>query len=145
MKAKNLAVFIPSIAVLWGLTATGAAASKSCPIAQSIYRDGDGKGFQLVFRPPLPGSTAHATAAIAHPQQGQLYQFQVTQSSGYGSIWLSDMDASNSKRSKSLWMAFFDRNLKSATPTFLGEETEAPEYAVISELGSYDGSISTLH
>jgi hypothetical protein len=59
MKAKNFALLIPSIAVLWILTATGASASRSCPIAQSIYRDGDGKGFQLVFGAPLPGSTHH--------------------------------------------------------------------------------------
>ncbi|CAN1211726.1 hypothetical protein TUMEXPCC7403_16095 [Tumidithrix helvetica PCC 7403] len=138
MKTTNFALLILSMVLLSMQTVTGAAASESCPIAKSIYRDADGKGFQLVFGPPPPRSPFHATAAIAHPQLGQLYRFQVTQSSGYGSIWLLEQDRSNSKRENRFWITFFDRDLKSATPIFLGQETESPRYAVIAELGSHD-------
>ncbi|OLP17017.1 hypothetical protein BST81_18755 [Leptolyngbya sp. 'hensonii'] len=115
-----------------------AAQTQGCPIAKSVYRDGDGKGFQLVFGPPPPNTPYHATAVINHPQQRQLYRFLVTQSSGYGSIRLLDQVNKNAKQGKSWWITFFDQNLKSATPLFLGQETESPKYAVIAELGSYD-------
>lgn len=126
------------IAVFLILTLTASSPLESCPIARSIYRDGDGKGFQLVFGPPPPGRPFHATAVINHPQQEKLYQFLVNQSSGYGSVWLSPPDRGSSSHNNLLWITFFDRNLKSATPLFLGKETEAPMYAVIAQLGSND-------
>jgi hypothetical protein len=121
---------------LWGFGKT--ASSESCPTARSIYRDAEGKGLQLVFGAPPTNSAIHGTATIVHPQQGQIYHFNVTQSSGYGSIWLWEKEDINSENNDSLWLAFFDGNLKLATPTFFGEETESPQYAIIAELGSYD-------
>ncbi len=129
---------ILSTAFLSTQLGTHAVASASCPIAKSLYRDGDGQGFQLVFSPPPTGTPFHATAAIKDREQRTLYQFKVSQSSGYGSIWLENQDAKPPQRDRGLWMTFFDQNLKSATPRFLGEESKAPKYAVIAELGSYD-------
>ncbi|PZO43285.1 MAG: hypothetical protein DCF19_04865 [Pseudanabaena frigida] len=138
MITTNFVVLTLSMAALSMLSATELAASDSCPIAKSIYRDGDGKGFQLIFSPPSSGGVFLATATIDHNKQGQLYRFQVTQSNGYGSVWLLDRETKYSKRDRGLWIAFFDQNLKSATPLFLEKETESPKYAVIAELGSYD-------
>ena len=139
MTATSFAVSILSILALAMPTATGAAASESCPIAKSIYRDGDGKGFELVFGPPTTGRIEHATAVINHRQQRQLYRFKMYQRSGYGSVWLSELSLGYPKQpARGFWITFFDRDLKSATPLFLGEEKESPRYAVIADLGSYD-------
>ncbi len=110
-----------------------------CKIAQSVYRDADGKGFELVFS-AAGNRTSHATATIAYPPQGQLYQFNVVQSSGYGSISLVNINSNGNRleTNNRLGISFFDQNLRAATPIFLGEETAAPEYAFISELGGYD-------
>jgi hypothetical protein len=120
MKNTQFVPFILSIIALWTLTITEAVSSESCPISRSIYRDGDGNGFQLIFSSPPKGSVSSAIATIKHPQQGEIYQFNVTQSSGYGSIWLSENDAKESDRS--LWISFFDNDLKSATPLFLARK-----------------------
>lgn len=137
MKTQNFVLLTFSIVTLGILTIAKATVAESCAIAQSIYRDVNGKGFQLMFSLPPAGSAIHARATLYHPQQGQLYQFNVTQTSGYGSIWLSEV-ANRAERDRGLWITFFDQNLQSATPTILGEETQAPQYAMISELGSFD-------
>ena len=138
MKTTHFALAILSTTILFTQLGTGSVASASCPISKSLYRDGDGQGFQLVFSPPPTGTPFHAIAVIKDRKQKPLYQFRVSQSSGYGSIWLWNQDAKPSQRDSGLWMTFFDQNLKSATPLFLGEEPKAPKYAVIAELGSYD-------
>ncbi|HEY9815922.1 MAG TPA: hypothetical protein V6D20_09035 [Candidatus Obscuribacterales bacterium] len=134
----NFIAPVLSMISLSTLTATGVTASESCPIAESIYRDGDGRGFQLVFGPPTPGGIDHGTAVINHHQQGQLYRFKVYQSSGYGSVRLDDQNTGYPEIEGGFWITFFDQNLQSATPLFLGEETASPMYAVIADLGSYD-------
>ncbi|GBO53433.1 hypothetical protein APA_1340 [Pseudanabaena sp. lw0831] len=119
----------------------GAFASEaSCPITKSVYRDGDGTGFELVFWEPPVGTPFHGTAIINHPQHKQIYRFIVSQSSGYGSIWLTnqDKDTINLKNDRSFGITFFDRNFKSATPLWLGKETDSPKYAIVADLGSHD-------
>jgi hypothetical protein len=121
-----------------------------CKINQSIYRDADGKGFELVFGAPIPGTgSSHATATIRHPKQGNLYNFNVTQASGYGSISLLAITSTEKslKYSDRLGINFFDPGFRSATPLVLGQEAQAPEYAFIYGIGSYDyykrrGSVS---
>ncbi len=115
--------------------------ASTCQIAQSVYRDADGKGFELVFDAPLPETgSSDATATINHPEQGRLYTFNVTQASGYGSISLVSINAigNSLKDANSFRINFFGQNFKSATPVFFGEETQAPDYAFIAELGSHD-------
>lgn len=138
MKTKNFVLLMLSIIVLSMPALAEAAPSKECPIAKSIYRDGDSKGFELIFSGPPPNTPYHAIAVIHHSQRRSLYRFTVSQSSGYGSVWLNELSGDNSKRNKSFRIAFFDQELKSATPLWLGDEKEAPKYATIAELGSYD-------
>lgn len=54
------------------------ASAATCPLDRSIYRDGDEKGFELVFGPPVPETPTYATVTIRHPQQDRLYYFSVT-------------------------------------------------------------------
>ena len=115
-----------------------AATSETCPISNSIYRDANGQGFELVFGLPPIDSAVQGTAVINHPQQAQLYQFRVLQSSGYGTVSLWDQDLEQPENDHGFWMAFFDHDLASATPLYLGEETAAPQYAVVAGLGSHD-------
>lgn len=110
-----------------------------CKISQSVYRDADGKGFELVFREPTPETpTSKATATITHSQVGQLYNFKVTQSVGYGTIHLILIDYEGALEPRSFPINFFDRNLISATPLWFGEETQTPKYAFIADLGASD-------
>lgn len=138
MKTKNSALLMLSIVVLAMPILAEVAPVKVCPIAKSIYRDGDGKGFELVFGGAAPNTPHYATAVIHHSQQRSLYRFTVSQSSGYGSVWLNEPSRSNLSQNNSFWSTFFNQDLKSATPLWLGEEKEAPKYAVIAELGSHD-------
>lgn len=140
MKTKNSILLMLSIVALSMPTLAEAAPSKGCPIAKSIYRDGDSKGFELVFGAPPPNTPYYATAVIHHSQRRSIYRFIVSQSSGYGSVWLNEPSRGNSNQNNSFWITFFDQDLKSATPLWLGEEKEVPKYAVIAELGSYDYS-----
>jgi hypothetical protein len=138
MNPKNFVPLTLSMIVLSMLTTAEVALTKGCSITKSIYRDRNGNGFELVFGQPPPNTPYAATATINHSQSGQIYRFTVSQSSGYGSVWLSDRSSPNSARTNQFWIAFFDRNLISATPLWLGDEKEAPKYAVIAEIGSYD-------
>lgn len=115
--------------------------SASCQIDQSIYRDADGKGFELIFSSPIPGlGGSLATATVKHLEQGNLYNFNVTQSSGYGSILLLSIDPTRNGLAygDSFSINFFDQNFQSATPSVFGRETQAPKYAFVSNLGIFD-------
>ena len=140
MKARHLVLYLFAAIALSLPSMAKAGQSNACPIAKSIYRDAEGKGFQLVFGPPPEGSIYQATATIEHPQQAKLYQFLVTQSSGYGSIWLVDRDPDSANRKSSFSITFFDQDLKSANPLVFWQATESPQYAAIAGLGSIDYS-----
>lgn len=111
----------------------------SCPIGQSVYRDVSGQGIELIFSEST-NLVSKATAAINHPDNAHLYRFDVTQASGYGSVFLTSIDAEGEPmgNSESLGLFFFDVTLGPATPTFWGDEPTAPEYAFIAGLGSHD-------
>jgi hypothetical protein len=112
-----------------------------CKISKSVYRDADSKGFELVFGASIPGVVmSRATATINYPKQNQIHSFSVTQSNGYGSIFLLGINANNKglEYGDSFNINFFDQNFRSATPGVLGREIQAPKYAFISGLGSYD-------
>lgn len=95
-----------------------------CKISQSVYRDPDGKGFELVFGESIPETaTSKATATITHSQVGQLYKFDVSQSNGYGSIYLTLSDYDGALEPRDFGINFFDQNLVSATSLGFGEET----------------------
>ena len=141
MKMISFKMFVLSTVAPLMLVIAQSVSSELCPIEKSIYRDGDGLGFELVFGPPPPESVVQASAVINHPRQGRLYQFEVQQTSGYGEIRLGNLDPMfrrAERKGSNFWVTFFDKNLKSANPLFLGEEVEAPKYVVVAELGIHD-------
>jgi hypothetical protein len=117
------------------------ALAEPCKIAQSVYHDSGGKGFELVFGESIPGIVmSYATATISHLKQKKIYSFSVTQSNGYGSIaFLSINPTKNGlEYGNSFGINFFDQNFRSANPGVLGREVQAPKYVFISDLGRYD-------
>lgn len=108
-----------------------------CRISQSVYRDVDGKGFELVFGAPPKGSPFLASATLHHSLQDPLYRFNLTQANGYGSISLLWRQRPNSKP-QSFPLNFFSQDFTSATPIIFGREPQAPKYAFITDLGSFD-------
>lgn len=123
--------------VCWTLKPPETATASTCPLAKSIYRDADHKGFELAFGPAVPDGVHDATATINHPQQQELYRFTVSQSSGYGSVFLLEPDKEPDDR-KGWWMTFFNQDLQFATPLFLTDNSAAPKYVVIAQLGAHD-------
>ena len=111
--------------------------AQDCPLTQSIYRDADGKGFELAFSSPRPKTPYPASAIIQHAQGGRMYEFDVSQSSGYGSVWLNTLK-NYPGPPRSFWITFFDQDLKAATPIWLLDAKTAPKYAAIAELGGHD-------
>lgn len=111
-----------------------------CKISQSIYRDANSQGFELVFGPPVAGTPFLATATINHPQHSQLHRFHLTQANGYGSISLLIRTAGQQPKQnhQGFRLNFFNQDSKSATPGVFGRESEAPQYAFITDLGSFD-------
>ncbi len=117
--------------------------AESCELKQSIYHDSNGKGFELVFGPSIPGmGSSYATATINHPTHNkkQIYNFSVTQSNGYGSISFQSIKPTSNglKYDESFGINFFDQNFRSANPGVIGREVQAPKYAFIAGLGVYD-------
>lgn len=108
-----------------------------CKISQSVYRDTDGKGFELVFGAPPNGSPFLASVALHHAQQDPLYRFNLTQANGYGSISLLWRHQPH-QPVQSFRLNFFSQDFKSATPVVFGREPQAPKYAFITDLGSFD-------
>jgi hypothetical protein len=121
------------------ITFTTPAFANQCKIAQSVYRDTESKGFELVFGKSIQnGGTFRATAVIKHPLQQQVYSFNVTQANGYGSTYFQLIKPiSNKLEDESFVINFFNQNFKSAA-LILGREEQAPKYIFITGLGSHD-------
>lgn len=120
--------------IMWVTAVAELASATPCPIAQSVYRDSEGNGFELVFGEPLANSvTSKATATITYPQAGELYSFTVGQSQGYGTIYMGLIEDEYS-----FTVNFFDQNMISANPLWFGVEIQAPKYVFITELGDHD-------
>ncbi len=138
----NPTLAIPALALLVsGLTValpgeTVTATTKTCRIDQSIYRDADGNGYELIFGPPPP-SIYQGIAVIKHPQHGEIYRFLINRTSGYGTIWLVDKGKYN-WTTDSLSITFFDHQLKSMPLVFFGDASPTPQYVTITNLGKLD-------
>lgn len=103
-------------------------AATACPLEQSVYRDAAKRGFTLEFSPPSGDSMVPlASAELRHTQRGRIFSFDVTQSNGYGSFHLSQIDNPKS----ALPIYFFDANLRSIEPN-------AAAWAFVSDLGATD-------
>ena len=123
------------------------ALSTPCNIEHSIYRDIENKGFELVFGPRIPAlGGSFGTAIISNSFHYIEYNFSLTQSNGYGSIYLMKISPKNQgiELENSFGVYFFDQNLRDATPVDFGREKQAPTYAFISEIGRYDAFQRTL-
>jgi hypothetical protein len=103
-----------------------------CPLADSIYEDADGNGFQLEFR-PASGKAANVThtAIIKHPKRGVLFEFNVSTASGFAETLLSPKNGKGGEEAHRIH--FFGKNLESAD-----WDESAPEYAFIEGLGYAD-------
>lgn len=108
-----------------------------CKISESVYREADGQGFELVFGAAPTGSPLLATVTLQHPKQVPLYRFDLTQANGYGSISLMWRQQPKSER-HSFRLNFFSQAFQSATPGVFGREPQAPKYAFITDLASFD-------
>lgn len=104
----------------------------SCKFADSIYQDVKGKGFELVVRKPPRGSASvSAIVRIGHEKRGQIFEFDMVQSQGYGSTSL--IDRKGQKRSYPI--NFFNSDLSQKS---IFRAKTAPKYLFISGLGSED-------
>jgi hypothetical protein len=130
---KNILCIISG--VLLSLTADSVYANTSnpaCKITDGIYRDVSGRGFELRFGPPPPKSvTTMATAIISHPKRGSIFEFEMTQSQGYGSTSL----ISRKDTSKSYRVNFFNSDLTQAS---MFRAKSLPTYLFVSDLGGDD-------
>ena len=63
-----------------------------CPIALRSYEDVEGRGFVLEFDPPPPPPDRPAqqigTATLLHSARGEIFEFDVVATSGYGQVLL---------------------------------------------------------
>ncbi|NJN20931.1 MAG: hypothetical protein HC812_06700 [Leptolyngbya sp. RL_3_1] len=109
-----------------------------CPLSQSIYRDSNGQGFELVWRAETTNfSASKATLQISRGDE-LLHHLDLTQASGYGTISLSSLDLEQTQVATVLTLVFFDETLADATPLFFEPDLPAPTYAFIARLGRYD-------
>lgn len=92
-----------------------------CSLLKSTYKDIGGKGFQLDF--------SGQTATLSRQRQ-KLFEFNLTQSQGYGTVYL--MEKSNPESSYGVY--FFGSDLKQSS-SGRGFDN-APTYAFVSGLGS---------
>jgi hypothetical protein len=140
------ALVLGAIAALPQATITLAADLKSadpitplaCPLSQSIYRDGNGQGFELVWSAETTNfSSSKATLQISQGDTS-LHHLDLTQSSVYGTIFLSPLDQGSTPLAAPLTLVFFDQALADATPLFFEADLPAPTYAFIAGFGQYD-------
>jgi hypothetical protein len=131
---------LKTVAIVLSTVTSTTPALAGCKISQSIYRDVDGKGFELVFKPATGSGFggAYGTAIIQQAKLGRLYNFSFTQANGYGSMSLISLKPDGSGFADGdFGINFFDASLKSPNTSF-NTEANAPKYAFISGLGSHD-------
>lgn len=104
----------------------------ACNLTNSVYRDIGERGFELSFSPPPSGSASiAATATLTHLKRGKIFEFDMTQSQGYGSTFLIHRGS----RDMTHLVNFFNSDLTQAS-VFRAET--APTYLFIGGLGSED-------
>ncbi|MDA0269118.1 MAG: hypothetical protein O3A14_19720 [Cyanobacteria bacterium] len=110
----------------------------ACPLSHSLYRDSSGQDFELTWQAPIRDrASSQATLQIRHGDD-LLYHLDLTQASGYGTIFLRLLDPSRELQGDPLTLNFFDETLADANPLFFELAQPAPTYVFIPGLGSYD-------
>lgn len=100
------------LALLMALTLVSPWAGAACEFDQRVYRDAAKRGFTLTFSPVNSElATLLATAAISHKKFGTLYNFEVSRTNGYGTVYLAD--PKNSKSDYATY--FFNKDMTEAT------------------------------
>jgi hypothetical protein len=82
-----------------------------CALDHAQFQDTGGRGFTLSFAPAVSGVPI-AAARLSHKTRGRIFQFDVTQSNGYGTIFLVPIDEARTSHA----VYFFDRDLRPAGP-----------------------------
>lgn len=104
----------------------------SCKFTNSIYQDIKGRGFELVVsKSPVSSASIGAIVRIRHEQRGQIFEFDMVQSQGYGSTSLIDRKG----QGRSHLINFFNSDLSQKS---IFRTKTAPKYLFISGLGSED-------
>lgn len=107
--------------------------SGSCPLTRSIYKDVDGDGFELSFSPKNDGPVSSwAIATLRQTGYGARTTFTVNSRQGGGGTILSPNEKEYSSYSGEMRMHQFSSDLKSP------QGNQAPDYILISGLGSFD-------
>ena len=101
----------------------------SCKFTNSIYQDIKGSGFELAVSKPSKGLVSvSAVVKIGHKKRGQVFEFDMVQSQGYGSTTLNDGKGQH-------LINFFNSDLSQKS---IFRAKTAPKYLFVSGLGSED-------
>ncbi|WP_338463081.1 hypothetical protein VZH09_13880 (plasmid) [Synechococcus elongatus IITB7] len=118
---------------LLALPAEARPPEQSCQLSRSIYRDVNGKGFELSFKGGRFESVSQwAIATLRHRQKGVKTAFDVSSMQGAGGIILTPRGNKYRESKNDLNLYVFNANLTSSV------ERGAPTYIFISGLGSFD-------
>lgn len=105
----------------------------ACDITHAIYKDINNKGFELRFNdPPQNSAVLFATVTLWHPKRGNINNFEVGSSQGFGTVYLFPKSPIESETVSQISAYFFDSNF---------QELDRPEISThifISGLGSWD-------
>jgi hypothetical protein len=106
------AVRQPHITLLQALALVSPWAGAACEFDQRVYRDASKRGFTLTFsRSHSELATRLATVTISHKKFGTLYNFEVSRTNGYGTVYLTDPE--NPKADYATY--FFNKDMTEAT------------------------------
>lgn len=121
------------------LLVSTAPALASCPLHASIYRDVGNQGFELMWQEGIPQQASSKATLHIRLNDESLYHLDLTQASGYGTLFLTVLDRDRAPvQVPNLTLNFFDDTLLNANPYFFDLEQPAPTYAFITGLGSHD-------
>ena len=124
MRHTCLHIFLALLASMTHLQAHAA-----CELGHSVFRDAANQGFTLEFSPSVgEDATVVALAQLKHKARGVIFKFEVGQSNGFGTFFLTRTDTAKPQSSD---VYFFDARLI-ATPV------NTAAWVFVAGLGSAD-------
>ncbi len=128
---SNLGFMLPAFAA--------SNAPASCPITKSVYTAIGKPDYKVTFGKPPANSRPdqQAIATLQHTKRGNLGTFALEQGNGYGTLYITEQQASNSTQNKKreFILLFFNSSLREVKSLSL-----APTYMHIAGLGASDYS-----
>ena len=92
MRSLSYSLIISNLLLIF-LLAEKSNSAVECSIQNSIYRDVNGKGFELVFEAIEP-SMGSVSSTLSIGYSGEvMYQFDLSQTMGYGSFFASQAES----------------------------------------------------